>query len=138
MGKISASPFIETPSIIVEQRKHICNCNCDVNFKDPCAECPLKRWGPFYCQSIDAEDGKNENFPSMAKQASSFFTAIKDEAKSIINRESKISSELQNKRMEICEKCVFFDLGSNRCKKCGCFLKIKTAWRSQKCPIGKW
>lgn len=138
MGKISASPFIETPSIIVEQRKSLCNCDCNVDFKNPCAECPIKKWGPFYCESIDEKEINNEKFPSMAKQASSFFAAVKNETKSIINGDAKISKELQNKRMKICEECVFFDLGSNRCKKCGCFLKIKTAWRSQKCPIGKW
>ena len=138
MEQILSSPFIKTPSIIVEQRKDVCNCNCGVDFDEPCAECPLKKWGPFYCHPVEEKKNTNENFPSIAKQASSFFEAVKNEAKSIVNGDLKISTELQNERIKICEECSFFDHKSNRCKKCGCFLKIKTAWRSQSCPIGKW
>ena len=40
--------------------------------------------------------------------------------------------------MLICQSCDFFDESSDRCNHCGCFLKIKTSWASEKCPIDKW
>jgi hypothetical protein len=45
---------------------------------------------------------------------------------------------LRNKRMEICKGCDFRDKLLERCKKCGCFLKMKTASVSSSCPINEW
>ena len=50
-----------------------------------------------------------------------------------------VSEERQKERMEICKKCEFYQADGNpTCAKCGCFLKVKTAWASESCPIGKW
>tara|TARA_R110002051_G_scaffold63610_1_gene115802 strand:- start:954 stop:1145 length:192 start_codon:yes stop_codon:yes gene_type:complete len=40
-------------------------------------------------------------------------------------------------RFDICKKCPFLTK-RNRCKKCGCFMKLKTKLSLAKCPIGKW
>lgn len=50
----------------------------------------------------------------------------------------KVSDEEFENRMQICRGCEFFDADSSRCKNCGCFLKIKASWNSEKCPIDKW
>jgi len=39
-------------------------------------------------------------------------------------------------RLDLCRKCEFF-IG-NFCKKCKCFMPVKTRLAISKCPIGKW
>ena len=39
-------------------------------------------------------------------------------------------------RMEICQNCEKFN--QNMCDECGCYLPIKTSWKEQECPLGKW
>jgi hypothetical protein len=139
MRKNFSSAFLETPSVIVEERKEICKCDCSVDFSDPCAYCPKKNWQPFFCYEIEEnQTNKENNFPEITEQVSNFFLAAKKELKSIMDGEGKISEQEKNKRYLLCESCEFFDSPSKRCKKCGCFLKIKTGMRGQHCPIGKW
>lgn len=46
----------------------------------------------------------------------------------------------QERRLYICERCPyrFFTFGWGRCGVCGCFLRPKTALRSQVCPEDRW
>lgn len=46
--------------------------------------------------------------------------------------------ELAESRLEICRSCEFYRARTNQCKKCGCFMKLKTSLENAKCPIGKW
>ena len=46
--------------------------------------------------------------------------------------------ELAESRLEICRGCEFYRARTNQCKKCGCFMKLKTSLENAKCPIGKW
>lgn len=41
-------------------------------------------------------------------------------------------------RLSICETCEFFRPKSQTCKKCGCFMRLKTTLENAKCPMGKW
>jgi hypothetical protein len=70
--------------------------------------------------------------------ASNFGSAIGGEIKARLSGAAKITEEETSRRYAICEGCEFFYAPSKRCKKCGCYLKWKTAWRSQSCPVGKW
>tara|TARA_E500000331_G_scaffold104549_1_gene101350 strand:+ start:3476 stop:3685 length:210 start_codon:yes stop_codon:yes gene_type:complete len=45
---------------------------------------------------------------------------------------------LIKKRMAICNDCSSFIKITNQCKKCGCFMKLKTRMKDAKCPIDKW
>ena len=47
------------------------------------------------------------------------------------------SKEESERRMEICKQCPHLTK-RNRCKKCGCFMKIKTKLKRVNCPIYKW
>lgn len=47
-------------------------------------------------------------------------------------------SEESNYRLEICKACEYFRQKTQTCKKCGCFMKLKTTLERSKCPIGKW
>lgn len=81
---------------------------------------------------------KYEAHPTTKEMIKNFGKAVTDEISSIATGNPPIDAETSKKRMEICNNCEFINKKSQRCNKCGCFLKWKTAWRSQKCPIGKW
>jgi hypothetical protein len=46
--------------------------------------------------------------------------------------------ELIESRLVICNTCPFFNKRLMKCKKCGCFMKLKTTLKQASCPIGKW
>ena len=46
--------------------------------------------------------------------------------------------DLIDARLEICKVCEFYRVKTNQCRKCGCFMKLKTKLEHAKCPIGKW
>lgn len=48
------------------------------------------------------------------------------------------SAEEEEARMVICRKCPHYIAESNRCAKCGCFLKAKTKLKAIACPIRLW
>lgn len=41
-------------------------------------------------------------------------------------------------RMDICRQCDHFISVTTTCKKCGCFMILKSKLKESKCPIGKW
>ena len=51
-------------------------------------------------------------------------------------KQPKSDQELIDYRMSICRECPFFT--GKRCRKCGCFMALKTTLRQAQCPIGKW
>lgn len=55
----------------------------------------------------------------------------------IWNETIKVPSEERERRLEICQGCEFL-LSMNRCKKCGCFMDVKTWIPMSNCPINKW
>ena len=42
-----------------------------------------------------------------------------------------------DERWNLCKGCEFLT-ESNKCQKCGCFMKVKHKLAFAKCPIGKW
>lgn len=46
--------------------------------------------------------------------------------------------ELVKQRLEICKACPFLDKRLVKCRKCGCFMKLKSTLRQATCPEGKW
>lgn len=50
----------------------------------------------------------------------------------------RADEDLAQYRLKICQSCEFFKVNGSRCKKCGCFMKIKTTLEMAKCPVGKW
>ena len=41
-------------------------------------------------------------------------------------------------RMDICNSCPELIKATKQCKKCGCFMAIKTKMAHASCPLGKW
>ena len=45
---------------------------------------------------------------------------------------------LSQERYSICSACPEFMKSTKQCKKCGCFMALKTKLKDAECPIGKW
>jgi hypothetical protein len=57
----------------------------------------------------------------------------------LLNPNKKRSQEdLANERFSICRECPYLIKLSNQCKKCGCFMQLKTKLEEATCPEGKW
>lgn len=50
----------------------------------------------------------------------------------------KVSPEVQQERYDICLSCEHLFVQTNSCKKCGCFMGVKTWMAQQQCPLKKW
>lgn len=51
--------------------------------------------------------------------------------------DDKIASDkVKEERLAICKACQHNKMGV--CSKCGCVLRLKTQWKTTKCPVGKW
>jgi Family of unknown function (DUF6171) len=75
--------------------------------------------------------------PSKLTMARNAITAAGQAAKSGFK---KVSAEEKARRLAICQGCEFLVKGpkGERCSKCGCFVKWKTALEAWHCPINKW
>lgn len=43
-----------------------------------------------------------------------------------------------DQRLDICKSCPEFISSTSQCKKCGCFMNLKTKLAGAECPLGKW
>jgi hypothetical protein len=46
--------------------------------------------------------------------------------------------EKAKERYSICQSCPELIKLTTQCKKCGCFMKVKTKLELATCPLGKW
>jgi hypothetical protein len=56
----------------------------------------------------------------------------------LINGSLRTPDELAEYRLKICSECPAFRKASQTCRKCGCFMKLKTKLEKAVCPVGKW
>ena len=54
-----------------------------------------------------------------------------------VARNGFVSESIQEERWNHCKGCTFLT-SNNRCRKCGCFMKLKVKFKKSKCPIGIW
>jgi hypothetical protein len=50
----------------------------------------------------------------------------------------RASTKVAEERLSICQSCPEFIKLTSQCRKCGCFMKVKTGLLAATCPIGKW
>lgn len=50
----------------------------------------------------------------------------------------KSSVEVYDSRILTCLACEMYDVKSDECLKCGCYIKYKADWLSEECPLNKW
>ena len=46
--------------------------------------------------------------------------------------------DIIDRRLSMCQGCEHFISATSQCKKCGCFMKVKTKLATARCPVGKW
>lgn len=53
-------------------------------------------------------------------------------------RTKRVTDDVANLRLEICNSCPHLIQLTKQCKKCGCFMAVKTKIEASTCPVGKW
>jgi hypothetical protein len=53
-------------------------------------------------------------------------------------RKPRSDRELIESRLDVCNTCPFFQKNLAKCRKCGCFMKLKATLLEAKCPVGHW
>lgn len=59
------------------------------------------------------------------------------QAEKIWSETVKVPSDERDRRLSICQGCEYLE-SLNRCKKCGCFMDVKTWLPMSSCPVKKW
>lgn len=50
----------------------------------------------------------------------------------------RVEDKIHEERMSICLECPFLIKATKQCKKCGCFMEMKTKLADATCPERKW
>jgi len=53
-------------------------------------------------------------------------------------KQPRSDKDIIEERLEICKACPHLNQLVMKCKKCGCFMKLKTTLENAYCPVGKW
>lgn len=57
----------------------------------------------------------------------------------LLNPKTKLAGEgIAEVRYNMCLKCPELISATKQCKKCGCFMALKTKLADSKCPLGNW
>ena len=51
---------------------------------------------------------------------------------------TRVSDETLEHRMDECSYCSYLNSKKMVCGKCGCYVKKKARWSTEKCPEGRW
>ena len=109
--------------------------DCDINMLNIqdtlylCEECDLRI--PIYDDTIESDPESM----SVTDQAQSFFSSMYNH---MATGFQSVDKAIKKQRLSICKECEHFSEKNSKCNLCGCFLKIKTSWASEECPIGLW
>ena len=76
--------------------------------------------------------------PPISTQVQSAATAVVTECGAALAGEVAVDDTTKAVRIALCEQCAFFIVNDRRCQKCGCWMEIKTRFRTEKCPESKW
>lgn len=77
-----------------------------------------------------------KGMPGMTKRMGNLAKAVVSEVAAITAGKEPVSQEVQAARLEICRQCPLLE--KNVCRDCGCYMPIKSGWRSVSCGLGKW
>ncbi|MFZ9793684.1 MAG: hypothetical protein ACO3F3_15250 [Gemmataceae bacterium] len=113
-------------------------CNCDNVIPNSTWDETQCRLCWFYHHNDRVRKAWDSNasveMPSTGEQVGSFVSSA---AKWAFSGCKRVPLEVHQERMRTCVECEFIK-DENRCGVCGCFIKTKTSWVTEKCPVGKW
>jgi uncharacterized paraquat-inducible protein A len=84
---------------------------------------------------------EEHQYPSLSEQGKNLAKFSFDLVKNALRSGAlMVSTEIKTQRLEICKSCEWYDDNNeqSKCKKCGCFMILKTKLEVAKCTIGKW
>lgn len=96
-----------------------------------CKGCTEKPATSEYHKCNSCEQKLNPTTTEMVKSATRAFTEY------VMSGGKKVSDEVHVMRWQLCESCSEL-IDGKRCRKCGCFMKIKTWLPGQHCILNKW
>ena len=82
-----------------------------------------------------AEELKLPGMVEMAKNLMKDGTKIVSNA--LQGNKTLVEDATREHRISICRQCPKFT-PEERCTECGCFMKVKVAFITSKCPLSKW
>ena len=119
------------------------------NSRNHCDKCRLSRdWRKGVREHFDDIDSNDfacpygvtkddvAPLPSAMEQGKTFAKSMVKEASHKAKGGKSVSEEEYNRRLSICHSCPLYDNG--RCRKCGCFMKLKAKLATASCPKKKW
>ena len=78
-------------------------------------------------------------YPSYKKMAKNLGRSILKNTKAALKGEAiKASKVTKEERLTVCEGCVHYHAPDDRCKVCGCLVKVKASLEVESCPVNKW
>lgn len=87
------------------------------------------------CEKLRRNCTEQINYPSIITMASNFAEAM---VKFTLDGFKTVDKEEQERRLNICKSCPFYDELQNRCKACGCSSSLSSRIASYDCPKGYW
>ena len=85
----------------------------------------------FYQSKYQTDEAVNE----ITKNSSKFdLRKLPQKLKKVMLHDQDII----DRRWAECQNCEHLIKATNQCKKCGCFMKLKTRVATASCPVGKW
>jgi hypothetical protein len=80
----------------------------------------------------------SQPMPSLTTQAMNVAGALTAEAAAIVKSEPPVDPAESQRRFGVCQQCDCFTPDTARCSQCGCYMRVKTTFRTAVCPQGKW
>ena len=63
-----------------------------------------------------------------------YFKAV---AKRVLGNFENVTTDVYYDRTHTCSRCPEITI-DKQCNVCGCPIETKAAWKTEKCPLGKW
>lgn len=122
-----------TPNVNVYFCAHtnVISRNCQVT-KAICRSCTTWQL-PCVTPRLPTDCGHGDGAPSLIQMAWNLIDSI---AEFVADGATMVDKDEYSQRLTICDSCEFRK--GNRCRRCGCNLKLKAAGRAFQCPEGKW
>lgn len=96
--------------------------------------------GETLCLTDDAFNDLRRRFspPTLIRQAVTLISSSAKECGSALSGESPVDDSEKARRLDVCHGCEYLITAEQRCSKCGCFVEVKSGFRTASCPDGRW
>lgn len=75
------------------------------------------------------------DMPPLVQQA---LSAARAAARHAASGLAVVDDQEQARRLAVCTACEHYDAAQARCRRCGCYARLKSRIATQDCPEGRW